>query len=190
MQRRISNSASTSSIRGSSANSPQAGAGAGTEQVWRVLDATHRGVSHAEGKAALTLASAGALAGALFAVMQAAHRVSAVSACAMALCGAFDLVAAVCAAMCLWARLGADAEPSSLIYFHHLARAYDESADGYVKALLAEVRDEEKLVTDIATQIWCTARIAQRKFQWANSGVVGLIGTLVTFAGTCAALAV
>jgi hypothetical protein len=160
------------------------------EQVWHVLDATNRWVAHGEGKAALALASAGAIAGALFAVVQAAHHVSVLSGCAIALCGAFDLAAAVCAALCLWARLGADAEPTSLIFFHHLARKYGDRADEYVEALLESVRDGEKLSVDIARQIWANAQVAKRKFRWANLSVAALIGTLVSFAAACVSLAV
>jgi hypothetical protein len=162
--------------------------GGGIEQVWHVFDSTHRGIAHAEGKAALTLASAGALAGALFAVGQGVHHLSALSACALAFFGAFDFAAALCSALCLWARLGSAGEPSSLIYFHDLNRTYSGDADGYVAALLAAVHDEEKLSADLARQVWATAGIADHKFRWANSGVAGLIGALVAFAAACGSL--
>ena len=159
------------------------------DQAWRALDLTTRMVSHAEGKAALTLASAGVVGGALFSTVRDADRLDAAAACAAAACGLLILASSLFAVVSLWSRVWRRDEATSLLYFHHIARRYPDSPQAYVEALCDLTRERERLAAGIAAQIWANAHVATRKFHWVNLGIGALLGGLALLGVTCALLA-
>ncbi|HEU5352916.1 MAG TPA: Pycsar system effector family protein [Actinocrinis sp.] len=160
------------------------------DQVWRVLDHVTRMVTHAENKAALTLASAGVLAGSLYSVVHGAHGIGAPTATVTAVCGALILAASVCAGISLWSRIWPKQEPINLIYFHHVARRYQrgdqQSAARYAEALVALTRQPDRLAADIAEQVWANAHVATSKYLWVNRGLAALLAAAALLGIACA----
>jgi hypothetical protein len=159
----------------------------GIDQAWGVLEQVAKWIVHAEGKASLTIASAGVIGGVLFSVIN-GRQLDVATACSAWFCAALILASGLCAAMSLWPRVGRSREPVSLLYFGEIARRYPDSPVPYAAALTALLREPERLAEQIANQIWANSLIAARKFRWANIGLGVLISALLALGLTCALL--
>jgi hypothetical protein len=165
---------------------PEADLEAGIDQAWGVLEQVAKWIAHAEGKASLTLASAGVLGGVLFSFVNGRH-LDVASMGAAGLSGGLILACGLCAAVALRPRVGQQAEPN-LLYFRSIARRYPDSAAEYGEALKRLLNAPDLLADEIASQIWTNSRIAARKFRWANAGLGFLIVALPMLGLTCALL--
>jgi hypothetical protein len=161
---------------------------ANIDQAWSALEQVAKWIVHAEGKASLTLASAGVTGGVLFSVAGGKHDLGIAAACAAGLCAVMILTSALCAAVSLWPRFGRSRGPSSLFYFGDIAHRYPTSPEPYVQALRALLGQPDRLADDIANQIWANSHVAARKFRWANMGLGILIAALLALGLTCALL--
>jgi Family of unknown function (DUF5706) len=166
---------------------PDADLEAGIDQAWGVLEQVAKWIVHAEGKASLTLASAGVIGGVLFSVVN-GRQLGLAPACGAWFCAALILASGLCAAVSLWPRIGRFREPVSLLYFGEIARRYPDSPAPYAEALTALLREPDRLAEQIANQIWANSLIAARKFRWANIGLGVLISALLALGFTCALL--
>jgi hypothetical protein len=173
---------------GGAMTDPPEGGPPDPEQLWKVLGHTTRLVSHAEGKAALTLAGAAVTGGGLVAAVRTAPALTSAAEAAAVLCGLLLLIAGCCAAVSLWSRVRADGQAGSLLSFHEVAARYPYAAAPYVDALCGLSGDPEQLAAGIAAQVWANAQVAQRKFDWVNRGLAALLGALGLLAATCALL--
>lgn len=166
---------------------PDADLEAGIDQAWGVLEQVAKWIVHAEGKASLTLASAGVIGGVLFSVVN-GRQLDVATACSAWFCAALILASGLCAAVSLWPRVARFREPASLLYFGEIARRYPDSPAPYAEALTALLREPDRLAEQIANQIWANSLIAARKFRWANIGLGVLISALLALGLTCALL--
>lgn len=166
---------------------PEADLEAGVDQAWGIFEQIAKWIAHAEGKASLTLASAGVVGGVLFSVMNGRH-LGLAAACAGSFSAVLVLASGLCAAVSLWPRVGRSPEPASLLYFGEIARRYPDSPAPYAEALMALLRQPDRLAEEIANQIWANSHIAARKFRWANIGLAILAGALLALGLTCALL--
>jgi hypothetical protein len=155
-----------------------------------VLELTTRWIVHADGKAGLTLASAGVTGGVLYSVVQSRQHLGIAVLIAVGVCGLLVLVASMCAALSLWPRFHATRNALSPLYFRHIALGYPAPADAsaYVASLRELTRDPEALTTEIATQVWANAHIAKRKYTWANLSLAALVLAFLTLGVACALL--
>jgi Family of unknown function (DUF5706) len=159
---------------------------AAAEHALDILKQTARWVAHADGKASLTLASAGVTGGVLYSVAQGAHRLGLAAACAAGVCTLFILAAGLSAVVALWPRVGRLRPNASLLYFQDIAREYPASATPYAEALLTMLRDPRTLADEAAHQIWAISHVAARKYTWANCSLGCLSGGLLMLGVTCA----
>lgn len=154
----------------------------GVEGAWRLLGVVDEWVRYADVKASATLAGAGVLFGALAAAGASDHIVSAPP--ATGVFGIISLVLAVIAAgLAIWnlvplLRFG---EPASLIYFEHVARAYEKCTD-HSKALREMMSDEDEYFEQLANQVWANSRVARNKFL-LNGFAAGALGLAVLAGG-------
>jgi hypothetical protein len=132
--------------------------------AWNVLAVVSESVGHAETKGALIMGAAGAVGGLLYNLYENGTHRGAIVDIALAICGLAVVAAATSAALCLTPRLRSKDAPNSVIYFHHIVRRHRTgmgSAD-YGALLKAIVADRDRLIDDLATQIWANSHVARQ----------------------------
>lgn len=145
--------------------------------AWNVLTVVNESIKHAETKGALILGAAGAVGSLLYSVYGNQEHHGVIVDIAVAVCGLSAVAAATFAALGLTPRLRSRDNASSVVYFHHIARRHRtaaESAD-YGDLLKAVSSDHDRLLTDLATQIWANAHVARQKFLMARLGTIAIL---------------
>lgn len=161
-------------------------------EVWRILGLVNDWIRHAETKAAATLAASGVSAGVLYNLVKDVTDPSRLLDIVAVLCAISIAGGGGCASWALRPRLRAKEEPTSRLYFHHIARRHPRPTRGaeYLAELHGLTNDREALVIDISSQVWANAHVATDKFRAANIGLtlvlagvllLGLTATIVAW---------
>ncbi|MFF4251685.1 Pycsar system effector family protein [Streptomyces sp. NPDC001663] len=160
------------------------------DQAWKALSLVVDWIKHAETKAAATLASSGVTATILYNLVKEEKKFSCISLVCASACTLFTALAALCAGLALRPRLRSEEEPTSPLYYHHIARKYERrsGSDLYIEQLKALTADADLLVSEIASQIWANAHVARDKYRWGNYGLTSLLLALPTLAATAVAI--
>jgi pycsar effector protein len=153
------------------------------DHAWKALGLVIDWIKHAETKAGATLAATGVTGGALYSLIKDANTPSNWLIASTVLCALAVLGAGLCAGMVLWPRLKMKEDPTSLLYFHHIARGHAAS-DTYATSLVALTRNMEVLVTEIASQSWANSRVAHDKYMWGGRAIRLLLCALIILAVT------
>ncbi|WP_157246896.1 Pycsar system effector family protein [Nonomuraea typhae] len=148
----------------------------GAEDAWKALTLVLDLVKHAEMKAGLTLASAGAVGGVLYSLIRSVPRASVLFGTTAGFCVLFVIVAASAAGLALIPRVRS--EPTNLLHFHHVATRFGIRSDVYMGELSALVTQPDALVSAIAHQVWANARVARQKYRWATLALIALLAAL------------
>lgn len=150
-------------------------------EVWRILGLVNDWIKHAETKAAGTLAAAGVSAGVLYNLVKDVNDPSRLLDVVAVLCAVCIAGGGVCAAWALRPRLRAKEEPTSRLYFHHIARRHPRPTKGaeYLAELHGLTNDREALVVDISSQVWANAHVATDKFRAGNIGLTLVLAGIV-----------
>ena len=153
-------------------------------EAWKAVGLVNDWVRHAETKAAATLATAGVIGGVLYNLVKNQTEFSLTIKIFGPTSGGLAFGAAIASVIALWPRLRPSDDPTSLLYFDHIARKYPKDHQGpeYVSALKALVSDPDRLLEQLGQQVWANARVARRKFRWAGWAMVGLIGSALALA--------
>jgi hypothetical protein len=156
------------------------------EQAWKALALVTDWVRHAESKAAATLAAAGVVGGVLYSLVKDQHHASSALLAAAVICGFFVLAAALFAGFSLVPRVWSAKDPANALYFHHIAQLHVRSAGStsYSVVFRSLIANNERLINEIADQIWANAHIARAKFRWGNLGLTSLLLAVITLAAT------
>ncbi|MBO3748832.1 hypothetical protein J5X84_22360 [Streptosporangiaceae bacterium NEAU-GS5] len=157
------------------------------EDAWKALTLVVDLVKHAESKAGLTLASAGAIGGVAYSLIKSVTRPSMEFGVAAGLCGLFVVISALAAGMTVIPR--ASSEPTNLLYYHHIATRFGALSEPYVEKFNTLVARPDSLIPAIAHQVWANARVARKKYRWAGLALGALLGAVGTLA-LAAAIAV
>ncbi|MCX5124591.1 Pycsar system effector family protein [Streptomyces sp. NBC_00347] len=160
---------------------PQPETAPNADHAWKALGLVIDWIKHAETKAGATLAATGVTGGVLYNLIKDVTTPSTWLIVSSALCALSVAGAGLCAAMVLWPRLGMKEEPTSLLYFHHIARGHTAS-DTYATSLVALTKDMDALVTEIASQGWANSRVAHDKYMWGGWAIRILLIALVALA--------
>lgn len=158
------------------------------DQTWHVLGLVNDWIKHAETKAAGTLAAAGVSAGVLYNLVKDVTDPSRLLDVVAVACAVCIILGGISAAWALRPRLWPKDEPTSNLYFHHIARKHPKKGKGaeYLPVLSALTKDHAALVTEIAGQVWSNAHVAKAKFQAANIGLTFvLLGIVLLGATAC-----
>lgn len=161
------------------------------EQAWKMLGLVNDWIKHAETKAAGTVATSGVAAGVLYNLLKDVVdpgwqiRVPAFA------CGVLATLAALAAAFALRPRLWSREEPTSNLYFHHIARRHKKVTRGvdYAAAVQALSVANADLVAEIAGQIWANAHVAKAKYQAASVGLAAVLLAVFSLGLTALAIA-
>jgi hypothetical protein len=149
--------------------------------LWRTLDMVQGSIQFADAKAATILLIDGAVATVATSRLVDAHQL---------LQGNYFLIAAVVVGATLWLlsaynaiqclrpRVGSE-DPTSLIYFDHIARRYPDDFREYLRAAQRELGTPEHIMHQISQQVWANARVAHRKHANARMALDFLILTVV-----------
>jgi hypothetical protein len=156
------------------------------DQTWRILGLVNDWIRHAETKAAGTLAAAGVAAGVLYNLVKDIEDPDRLLDVIAILCAGCIIAGGLCAAWALRPRLRSRDEPTSNLYFHHIARKHPKQSRGsdYLETLRALTRDHQALVAEIAAQVWSNAHIAKSKYAAANLGLTFVLGGIMLLAAT------
>ncbi len=156
------------------------------EQAWKALTLVTDWVKHAESKAAATLAAAGVIGGVLYGLVKDQRHPSGALDAASVICGLLSLAAALFAGLSLVPRVWSTKEPTSALYFHHIARRHARATGSasYSASLRNLIADDEQLINEIADQIWANAHIARDKFRWGNLGLLTILLSVIALAAT------
>ncbi|WP_329111648.1 DUF5706 domain-containing protein [[Kitasatospora] papulosa] len=140
------------------------------DHAWKALGLVIDWIKHAETKAGATLAATGVTAVILYNLVKDADTPSTWLIASATLCGLTVLAAGLCAGLVLWPRLKMKEDPTSLLYFHHIARGHVVS-DTYTTSLVALTKDMEALVTEISSQSWANSKVAHEKYMWGGRAI-------------------
>jgi hypothetical protein len=163
---------------------PAESTGPSPEDAWKALALVVDWIKHAETKAVATLAASGVVGGLLYSLVQSYRGSNLAFRVAATACGVFVFGAGLGAGMTLRPRLRSPEEPTSLLYYDHVARIYRTRVDAYVESLTALMLDRSALLDAITTQIWANAHVARRKYYWGSLGTVSLLLALLMLALT------
>lgn len=155
-----------------------------TEDAWKLLDIVVGWVKHAEAKAIATLVAAGVIGGLMYNLVRSEPQPSFPLDACIALCGILVLAAAGCSACALWPRLRFNGTSRSLLYFAHIVRDHEKGEGAYVEAFRTLANDQEKMLGQLASQIWANSRVAVRKYWWSNLALVALLLSVGAIAST------
>ena len=161
------------------------------DQAWKVLALNIDWIKHAENKAAATLTASGIIGGVLYNLVKGQSDAGDLLSAAAGLCAFFAFAGGLCAAIALRPRhLRMKEEPTSLLYYSHIARTYrrDDTA-GYVKSLRETISNPDHLVDEVGAQIHANAHVAAAKFKWGNLGLTSVLLGLLTLAAITLLLA-
>mgnify|MGYP000930116171 CR=1 FL=1 len=161
------------------------------DQAWRMLGLVNDWIKHAETKAAGTVAASGISAGVLYNLMKGVSDPSRCIEVPAVICGMFITIAGLSAAWALRPRLWAREDPTSNLYFNHIARRYRRKSGvaEYDKTVRALSTEDAALVGEIAGQIWANAHVARAKYRWASIGLTAVLFALAALAVTALAVA-
>lgn len=161
------------------------------DQAWKMLGLVNDWIKHAETKAAGTVAASGISAGVLYNLLKGVSTPGRWIEVPAAVCGVFIAIAGLSAAWALRPRLWAREEPTSNLYFDHIARRHRRKSgvDEYDKTVRALSAEDAALVGEIAGQIWANAHVARAKYRWASIGLTAVLVALAALAVTAFAIA-
>jgi hypothetical protein len=149
------------------------------DHAWKTLTLVIDWIKQAETKSAAALAAAGVVGGVLYNLVKEQRDPSWPLALASILTAVGVIVAGVCAGAAFWPRLRHREEPSSPLFFHHIARRHASPSE-YIAELSALTALPETLGKEIAEQIFWNSKVAHRKYQCASLAIkallVGLVG--------------
>ncbi|KRB44276.1 hypothetical protein ASD90_17950 [Terrabacter sp. Root181] len=99
---------------------------------------------------------------------------------AAGLAGTLLFAAGVCSGLALRPRLRARESPTSSLYYNHIARKHGKAAGSgeYAELVLQLTANGEKLVNEVAAQIWANAHVARDKYRWINWAMVAFLAAL------------
>lgn len=162
------------------------------DQTWRVLDLVNDWLRHAETKAAATLAVAGVSGGVLYNLVKDQADAGLALSISAVICFIFIAAAGLLAAWALKPRLRAKEAPTSPLYFHHIARAHPRTGGtaAYRLAIRQIAGDQERLIDEVADQIWNNAQVATDKYKYANLALASLLIAIVALGAVATALAI
>lgn len=153
------------------------------DQGWNTLRLVTDWIKHAETKAAGSLAAAGIVGGVLYNLVKNETHPGFWLGLFAVVCTAGVFATGICAIGALWPRLNAKDEPTSGLYFDHIARQHP-SKETYLDTLRLLMADNEHLIKELANQVWSTAHVARQKYLWAiwatRSFVLALSGLAAT----------
>lgn len=152
------------------------------DQAWKALNLVVDWIKHAETKAGAVLAATGVSGGVLYNLVKSQTPRSLTLNIAAGGAGALLFAAALCAAIALRPRLRSKEEPTSNLYYLHIAKKHSRSAgsQAYADLVLEVTSDGAKLVNDIAVQVWANAHVASAKYAWINRAMAAfLVGLLL-----------
>lgn len=129
--------------------------------LWQTLGRTHEWIRFADTKAGALLAADGALAAAVLGVLDGSDdwwvlALGRLSLTAAGVSAAFSLITLI-------PRLNVG-EPTSIIYFDHIARKYGSSLENYQQAAESILSDEKGLRDELLSQVWANSIVARTKF--------------------------
>ncbi|MFI8005966.1 Pycsar system effector family protein [Streptomyces sp. NPDC086010] len=153
------------------------------DHAWKALALVVDWIKHAETKAGVTLAAVGVSGGVLYNLLKDVTTPSEWLILCSVMCALGLVAAGLCAGSALWPRLRMKEEPTSLLYFHHIARGHTKS-DTYAASLISLTADINALVEEIANQGWANSKVAHDKYMWGGWAIRFLIISLVALAVT------
>lgn len=161
------------------------------DQAWKMLGLVNDWIKHAETKAAGTVAASGISAGVLYNLMKGVTDPGKCIEVPAVICGIFITIAGLSAAWALRPRLWAREDPTSNLYFEHIARRHGRKAGfaEYDKTVRVLSTEDAALVGEIAGQIWANAHVARAKYRWASIGLTAVLLALAALAVTALAVA-
>jgi hypothetical protein len=162
---------------------------ANPDQAWKALGLVNDWIRHADAKTGATLAASGVIGTLLFDLLRNRRDLAVVVTLAATVCVLAVIASAGCAATALLPRLqlrrGSSEDPTSLLYFRHIATKYPvERGPEYEDVLRTLTSDVEALTRQIANQVHANAVTAHRKFVWADRVVRAMVIALAVLGVT------
>lgn len=156
------------------------------DQAWKALGLVVDWIKHAEAKAGAMLAATGVSGGVLYNLVKSQGNPSLALNIAAGAAGTLLFLAGACAGLALRPRLRSREEPTSILYYHHIARkhARPDGSGAYAQAVLELTANGESLVNEVAAQIWANAHVATDKYRWINWGMAAFLLALPCLAAT------
>jgi hypothetical protein len=165
------------------------GVSAVPERAWKIFDTVSAKIDHADAKGGAILAICGVTAATILSLVAERRSWSLAAMVSAALAAALTFTTAGFACAALWPRRRRHDSPTSLLYFDHIVRRPGQTVDSYGDALWELLGSPRMLTAGIAEQIWATAHVAARKYQWIDRAMVSLFAALVTLGAAGAILA-
>ena len=158
------------------------------DHAWKALGLVNEWLRHAEAKSATSLAAAGVVGGVLFNLLKDRSLAGPWVNTSSIVCAIAVVCAGGCAAIALWPRLRATEDPTSVLYFSHIARRRESPAT-YAETLMLLTSDTQALTKEIAHQVRWNAGVAHTKYLWAGRALSCLLVAIAALAFTAAIVA-
>ncbi len=145
---------------------------ASADSAWKALTVVNDWIKHADTKAGATIAASGVLGGLLYALVKDRPVPWPVALPAVA-CALLILLGGAFAAWALRPRFRSMGKPASELYFRDVASEFpDETGgEGYQDVFQALLADDERLVRELAWQVWANSHTVRRKFELGGRGL-------------------
>jgi hypothetical protein len=153
------------------------------DPAWKALGLVNDWLKHAETKGAGALASSGVIGGVLFNVIKDRQHVNVWAGIVATVCAIFVLTGALFAAASLWPRLRNHDDPTSPLYFNHIARAHP-NVSTYHETLRLLTADKSQIIRELAAQVWANAHVAHKKYRWAALAIASVVAALMSLGVT------
>lgn len=161
-----------------------------TENLWKVLEHTNNWLRFADTKATGALAGCGVLGGlAANALLDDSNHLSSTTRIVV-VAGLIALLVATALALYVVIPRLQVGEPTSLIYYEHVARRYKKAPDAHHADLMKMLGDTDETGKQLANQIWANATVARQKYLYSSWSLLSLaIAVVLLAAGTAIAAA-
>lgn len=150
------------------------------DHAWKALGVITDWIKHAETKAGATLAGAGLIGTVLYNLLKdPVHTWW--SDAATIICAGLALLGGIFAALALRPRLWTRGKPTSSLYFDHIARQHRRKFGdmAYAESLTSLTSNTDRLVAEIAAQVWANAHVARQKYRWGSLGITCILGSMI-----------
>lgn len=159
------------------------------DPAWRGLLLVNDWIRHGDAKIGVTLALSGAAGAILFNLVKGTKdpdvflKIAGVATALVLTYTAFCAVVGLIPQTRIRGKRESEAF-TSLLFYAHIAQGWKGQPKEFSYALARLTTDKQKLTLELGEQMWANAKVAHRKFTWADRAVKGLAISLLLLAIT------
>lgn len=156
------------------------------DSMWQTYNAVQEGIRHSDSKAEAVVGIVGVVAGIMLSALASSGNVSFSQRPLLFILLVLGIISGAAALYfairCLSPTLDVG-EPTSLLFFGHIAKLYD-TAQSYQRALDKAFVNDNDILEHLTSEVWANSKIAWKKFMFVTWAIRLLVVTIfIAFAG-------